>query len=270
MIILLNSIKKRTSVRGYTIEGIDLEKINYIKNIIKQKIKGPFGNSFEFQLLYKGLEGFSGKIGTYGMITGNFGCVFASIQKEEKTYIDYGYCLEKIVLDLTDVGIGTCWLGGTFNKNNIFNAVGHNDSVDNEIPAIITVGYASENIKLRHKIVGYKPKNKKRKPFDELFIVKDNCKINKEKLTDIQSAVQSAPSAMNGQPWRLIFEENAVHFYNARGSSVSTQSIDMGISMAHFDVQIKAYDYKGSWENLKKQPYNNWAYVGSFLIEDNK
>jgi len=32
---------------------------------------------------------------------------------------DYGYLLEEIMLQLLDMGLGTCWLGGTFKRNEL-------------------------------------------------------------------------------------------------------------------------------------------------------
>lgn len=40
-----------------------------------------------------------------------------------KGYVDYGYVMEKKILEMTKKDIGICWLGGTFNKI-YFNSIG--------------------------------------------------------------------------------------------------------------------------------------------------
>ena len=55
---------------------------------------------------------------------------------------DYGYCLERAVLAATDLGLGTCWLGGTFNKSSFARKI---DIAEGEVmPAVIAMGYPTE------------------------------------------------------------------------------------------------------------------------------
>ncbi|WP_242961363.1 nitroreductase family protein, partial [Clostridium beijerinckii] len=42
--------------------------------------------------------------------------IVSSISKSDNALVDLGYLLERAVLYATDLNLGTCWLGGTFNK----------------------------------------------------------------------------------------------------------------------------------------------------------
>ena len=52
-------------------------------------------------------------------------------------------------------------------------------------------------------------------------------------------------NAVNKQPWRIVLEEHAAHFYLLRskgfgGGVLDMQKIDMGIALCHFDLAVQA------------------------------
>jgi len=56
--------------------------------------------------------------------------------------LEFGYLFEKIVLFATDLGLQTCWLGGTFNKGNFEQNM---NLLSNEfIPIVSPVGTKKE------------------------------------------------------------------------------------------------------------------------------
>jgi len=71
--------------------------------------------------------------------------------------------------------------------------------------------------------------------------------------------VRLGPSASNKQPWRIVKEGNAWHFYIQRtkgyGNSfmfrllglADLQRVDMGIAMSHFELTASELDLKGTW-----------------------
>ena len=61
------------------------------------------------------------------------------------------------------------------------------------------------------------------------------------KLGHALEMVRLAPSAVNRQPWRVVLEDHAAHFYLLRSKSfgrgvLDMQKIDMGIALCHFDL----------------------------------
>lgn len=66
--------------------------------------------------------------------------------------IALGYSLEKVIIYCTSLGLGTVWLGGTFNKGNFAKAV---NLKENEIlPIVSPVGYEGGKKSLFAKVVG--------------------------------------------------------------------------------------------------------------------
>ena len=88
--------------------------------------------------------------------------------------------------------------------------------------------------------------------------------------------VQLAPSATNKQPWRLVVEENKVHFYEektkgyANESTGDIQKVDLGIALYHFEVGAKEQGLKGSilQENPGISTAENVEYIATYQLED--
>lgn len=87
--------------------------------------------------------------------------------------------------------------------------------------------------------------------------------------------VRMGPSASNKQPWRIIKNKGAFHFFLQRSpgydkltGSRDMQRIDMGIAMCHFALAAKELGLAGTWEEkspgLEPLP-NRYEYVVSWL-----
>jgi hypothetical protein len=72
--------------------------------------------------------------------------------------------------------------------------------------------------------------------------------------------VRWAPSASNKQPWRIVRNENAFHFYLSRTKGygkgsllfsllriVDLQRVDLGIAMCHFELTARELGFAGRW-----------------------
>lgn len=64
-----------------------------------------------------------------------------------------------------------------------------------------------------------------------------------------------APSAVNKQPWRVVFANNSFHFFerNSLGESntIDMQRIDMGIGICHFHLAAIEKNLSGRFERKK-------------------
>ena len=119
------------------------------------------------------------------------------------TYLfDYAYVLENIVLYLTAMGIGTCWLGGRFKKQE---AMSHLALAEDEIvPAITPIGYPAENPRMKERMVRTLLKARNRKPAEQLFFYESFDQPLGARAGAFQQAlhyVRIGPSAQNKQPW---------------------------------------------------------------------
>ena len=167
-------IKLRKSIRSYDKAEIRQEDKKKIIEFIKKDHKTIFGSKLRFEFIDASDLNSDDlrSLGTYGFISGaNYFIVGAVIKdsKNEKNYrlTDYGYVFEKIILFLTDLNLGTCWLGGTFNKKGFSKKMLLKK--DEAIPAISPVGIMLNKKVLRDSIIKKFAGSNNRKAWDKLF-----------------------------------------------------------------------------------------------------
>ena len=261
--LTLNAIEARKSTRTFQKKPLtpaDLAKVSAYLNEPENMI-GPFGNQIEIELVLESEEREKDKIGTYGFIKNPQGYIIGSSIVETKSLFDYAFVLENIVLYLTTLGVGTCWLGGRFRKQE---AMSHLSFAENEIiPAITPLGYAKEKKALRERVVRTMLRAKNRKPEDQLFFYETFGQPLGDRAEDFQQAlhyVRVGPSAQNKQPWRLIFNADLsqVHFYIASALAdhplymCEPEYLDIGIAYNHFKTGLDEVGIAG--ELIIKEP----------------
>jgi len=205
---IIESIKMRTSSRNYDERTIEPEKRRQIENYLSLNEKGPFGSTVRFQLLdyAQGGQDQTENLRTYGVIKGARLFIVGAVISADKAMEDYGYCMEKNILMATSLGLGTCWLGGTFKRSSFAKKIGL--SANEVMPAVSPVGYATEKKTLRDSLFKFLARSKTRKPWEDLFCSNDfNTPLTEndvERYATCLEAVRLAPSASNRQPWRIL------------------------------------------------------------------
>lgn len=256
-------IATRYSVRNY--QDIDIDN-NLKENILEygNSIKGPFQEKVRFQIIEQSkIMNKNGKIGTYGIIKSAPSYILGFVEKGEHDIVQLGYNFEELILYITSLGLGTCWLGGTFNKKNLLQNI--NLSETEILPAITPVGYIKDQKHLMDTAIRLIAGSDKRKAWSDLFFQEDFGTPLKEGEAGIYEhaleMVRIAPSASNKQPWRILKRGDSYHFFlqNTKGYSKSfgynIQKLDIGIAMCHFELTAKEYGQNGKW--YKKNLTNN-------------
>jgi hypothetical protein len=196
-------------------------------------------------------------LGTYGVIKGARQFVVGAVVDQPKAMEDYGYSMEKNILTATSLGLGTCWLGGTFNRTGFGKKL---NLVEGELlPVVTPVGYSSDRRSLIERVFRFSAGSDKRKPWEELFyegsIETPLTKDRAGNYTTPLECVRIGPSASNKQPWRIIKDHDNYHFYIKRTPGydrafgpIRMQSIDMGIAMCHFELSSREMGLDGLWK----------------------
>ena len=250
-------IKKRLSVRTFLAQSLPPDVKGMLSEFFST-IRGPFGGTVRFNLIESdlALKESNAKIGTYGVIRGASTYVVPVIEKANRDLEDFGYFLEKAILYATSLGLGTCWLGGTFKKSEFSKAI---EQKDHEIlPCITPIGYPSRKKSLLDSAMRYVAGSKNRKSWDELFFSSDFSHPLAEseagKYVIPLEMLRLAPSASNKQPWRIVKDTNKSHFYlqhtkgYAKFMAFDLQRVDMGIAMCHFEMTAKEEGIDGKWQ----------------------
>ena len=257
--VVTEIIKKRFSCRTYSDKSIEDKVMQEFLTILNNAHKGPFSNDPSFKLIH--LTSFTAqeakKLGTYGVIKNANLFLVGTIKNGHLAMEDYGYCKEEIILKATALGLGTCWLGGTFQSSNFARAV--DLQKDELLPTVTPVGYPALEKRFAERMIRLVAGSDNRKAWSDIFftgnfstpLAQTQAGIYAEALENIRIA----PSASNKQPWRILRDNTKplFHFFLERSPKykmmglVSLQDVDMGIAMCHFDLTLQEMSIKGKW-----------------------
>ncbi len=269
-------ISSRISVRTYSDQSVQQEQIVKIKDFIN-KLSNPFKIKVKFTIL-KSDETKTAKLGTYGVIKGAKNYIGATVINGDFALEALGYEFEKLILYLTSLGLGTCWLGGTFKRGEFARAMSINE--DELFPIISPFGYAADKKSFADSLVRFMAKGNSRKPWSDLFFNESfSTPLSLSQAGAYQRAlemVRVAPSASNKQPWRIIKDKKMYHFYENKSPGYSKafgydiQRIDMGIAACHFHLSAAEKGLIGEYKKISNPltdvPNGN-HYVFSWIPE---
>lgn len=247
-------VRRRYSVRTYVKKQIPENILEQIGWTMKT-LAGPFHEEVAFRLIEAELEPNGAKLGTYGMIKGASVFVGAAVRNTLEGILALGFEFEQLILHMTTLRLGTCWLGGTFNRSEFTKAM---DLPEGMIfPAISPVGFF-EKKRLTETLVRGFVKADTRKPWETLFFHENFATpLTAETAEDYAfplEMVRLGPSASNKQPWRIVRAGKAYHFYEYKLPGYSgafdfdMQSIDMGIAACHFSLAAQEKGLMGHFD----------------------
>jgi len=259
-----NLVKRRFSCRTYRKDRLTPEILTSLAEFTSRTTQGPLGNPTRFALIAaaegdsKALRG----LGTYGFIKNAAGFIVGTCQSGTHNLEDFGYQMEKLILQATELGLGTCWLGGTFTKSRFAKKI--NAMPAEIIPAVTSVGYVATKPRRVDQTIRTTAGSDQRLPWERLFFMKRLGKpLSPEDAGEYSiplEMVRLGPSASNRQPWRIIKAGNSWHFYLMRSVGYRTsnsakllkiedlQRVDMGIAMCHFELVAQEHGLRGQWE----------------------
>ncbi len=134
---------------------------------------------------------------------------------EPRSVVNAGVSGEMFLLRAVELGLGGCWVSGTYRRGQVGLKTGEKE----KIVALIPLGIA--------KKLPDMPIRRKRK---DIFALCPEFDSLPSVFKEIAQYVQIAPSAMNLQPWRIRrLGDNAVSV----SVGIGGQKLDLGIGMCH-------------------------------------
>jgi nitroreductase len=190
--------------------------------------------------------------------------------------------MEKVILEATRLGLGTCWLGGTFTKSSFARKA--NLQSGEIIPCVVSAGYPAEQPHFIERLARERASSDRRRPWERLFFDTDfETPLTPDRAGDFATAlemVRQAPSASNKQPWLILRQGEAWHFFLRRtpgyreGMMVrlvtvaDLQRIDLGIAMCHFELTARDFGLPGGW-TIQQPPlvpqFQETKYIASWM-----
>lgn len=258
-------IKQRYSCRSYLDKPIIEHEHRLLDSFVASACcQGPLGAHPRFGLIATSPDDSSALkgLGTYGFIKNPTGFIVGAVNPEQYNLEDFGFLTESIILYATGLGLGTCWLGGSFTRSTF--AERFPLARAETMPAVVATGYPLDGARTTDPI-RKRAGSDTRMDWNNLFFEeKFGQPLNQEKAGPFAEAlemVRIGPSASNKQPWRVIKDGNTWHFYlqRTRGYGAPNplfkmmrladlQRVDIGIALCHFDLTARQLSLYGKWE----------------------
>lgn len=218
----LKAIEERISRRTYLdtqVEPTKLKTLNDSINKYNQEV------DLSMELVPDGSKAFNSLRKSYGMFK-NVRTLLVLKGKKEDTHLKekLGQYGELLVLEATGLGLGTCWVAGTFDRSSGVLNVGDKE----ELACVITVGNIAAEQTFKEKLVRGMT-HRKTKAAEELY--KSDVPAPQWLITGIQ-AVQKAPSAVNLQPVKFEYKNGVLTAYVDDDRFLT----DLGIAKIHFSL----------------------------------
>jgi hypothetical protein len=224
-----SAIEIRSSRRTYTDQPIASDKVKRLNEMIEQFNKEA---SLHLQLITNNGDAFSKFNKTYGLFKGVNNYITLIGKKDDHVFEKMGYYGEKLVLEATCMELGTCWVGGSFDRNAC------TVLEDEVLYGVIAIGNVAESKSFKEKTIS-KLAHRKTKSFEEFY--ESDLQVPEWFVNGIKAA-QKAPSAMNGQPVKFYYQSGTV---TAKvQDNLDFRNVDLGIAKYHFELGAGG----GHWE----------------------
>jgi hypothetical protein len=277
---VLELIQKRYSCRSFDGRGLEPDQLAALEKF-PAGLELPFKNGVRFGLidnkLVRAKSFFSG--GSYGMIKGVRFYLSALVKNgSPRCWEDVGFGLEAMVLYATSLDLGSCWIGGVFDRKHFGRSLGIRPQ--EMLPAVVAVGRPADRRSLRDRLVRWGARGGWRKAAAEIFF-QDDWQTpwrgsEYPSWLPVLEGVRLGPSASNKQPWRIILKKGGFHFFLSRDKAYSAmmpaadlQRIDLGIAMCHFQLAAAESGLAGEWRDMAPQLPDtpaNYEYIVTFGI----
>lgn len=243
--IMYDAILDRRSVRRYEARSLPAETLVQIKQEIAAI--NPLDPENKISILLRDSrkgEDLATVVGGYGKILSPPHYLVPTMTGNRFALTDLGYCTQRLVLRLTALGIGTCYVGTVGQEEKVRRQF--ELSVNSRVGALVAFGFPAGGVghvvnQVIRKSVGATNKL----PAEKIFFNNsfDQPASPTAALAPLIEAARLAPSAMNLQPWRLLWKGDTLFLFVASRypkSKADYRLYDGGICLANLSVALEA------------------------------
>lgn len=221
---LAQAAERRCSRRSYLKKPIQPELVLTLEGHIKECNEA---SGLNIQLMLNNGKAFDGLTKSYGLLSGVQNYIALVGKKADSNLKEKaGYYGEMLVLAAGELGLGTCWVGGTYSKKGCLCECAE----DETLVAVITLGYVPEERGWKEGFV-YRTVRRKHKTGEEM------TRATEETPEWFRQGVRlaaMAPSALNAQPVTFHYDKGRVT------ATVEKMELflptDLGIAKLHFEL----------------------------------
>lgn len=162
--------------------------------------------------------------------------------------VEAGYIGEAFILEATRLGIGTCWVVGSYHPELAAKLLTLGDG--EQLVAGTPLGISRAKPQVVETALRAAIRADRRKCVAELAPGSDDGSWPSWAIAAVE-ATRLAPSGVNGQPWRFRLEGDALVLSHAEKPH-RTWLIDCGIAMLHAELGAQHDGVSGTWERLEE------------------
>jgi len=237
---LLQAVNIRRSRRKYIPTPLDTQKAAKLLELIEEY--NQLGG-FRIELVLNNGKAFNGLLKSYGMFSGvNDYIGLLADNNDASSAEKLGYYGELLVLHATAMGLGTCWVGGSYRKSDCPFDIGENE----RLICAIVVGNVAEKDSPKEKFFRYVT-HRKTKGAEDMYEADTSPP---EWFRNGMLAVQKAPSAVNRQPVFFTYKDGKI-IAAVKDISDTATALDFGIAKLHFELGAEG----GKWERGNNGEY---------------
>lgn len=230
---MIKAIQNRISRRSYL--GTPLAE-NHLETLFQAMEQANSESGLTITFLADGGEAFEGTK-SYGMFSGVKSMLLLKGPSDlphlkEKV----GYYGEELILLATSLGLGTCWVGGTFDKSSASFGIGPEET----LVCVVPVGNVAEKETMKEKMIRGTVRHKVKEI--EQMVEADRPLTEEENAA--MALVQIAPTARNTQ--KVLFHFNGDTITATVPDDYPFDLVDLGICKYHFEQGMKG---KFQWGN---------------------
>lgn len=259
-------IQNRRSVRAFTDRKVSFADLETIKNYYLTSVRSLVPE-LTTQLYFFGTdarEALEGAAGYHQFLVGAPQYLVLMSEKNPLAALNAGYVMEDLVLNLTDMGLDTCWVTFTSSEE-VKDALGIESGL--EVAAIVAFGYGVKTTKrLRLNIKSMSDidievkrhyMEPKRGISDMVFLndwgnsrgVNDHIGFFDDMLWEAFHAASLAPSYLNRQAYGFVIHEGRITLVR-RPDEYTTEidgDLSLGIVLMHFAAVAENWAGKLRW-----------------------
>ena len=238
---ILEAIQTRISCRAFLSTPIEQEKIDTLAEEIELINKE---SGLHFQLYGPREDGtaldlskkmFAGNPPLYAALVGPEGPI-----PEEKL----GYYGEGLVLVATQLGLGTCWVASTFDRETTRVELPDGEVLHDVVP----IGYAPEKMPLKQRTIRTTLRSRSKK-LESLWRGTTPLAQAPGWIQACIEAVGQAPSAINEQPAVFVRDaDNQPIRAELVQKKTGREYTDLGIAKLHFELVAALHGINATWE----------------------
>jgi nitroreductase len=251
----LETISRRISIRTYESKPASSAELKAIRQA-GESAEALTGVEMRFHLRTHDDMGkeVKGLIGDYGKTIRAPHYIVLASREGDGFLTDAGFRFEQMVLEATQRGLGTCWVGLMFKEASLRAFLELDEGW--RVIALTPIGFAGDPTFVSRALRSM-ARSATRKQLEQIFFWQrhgaalPSSVLADERISLILEATRRAPSWMNKQPWFFILTGREVLVYkktrqNREGKDYHL--LDCGIAMAHLHLAAREAGFGGRWE----------------------